>query len=101
LHLPIQSADDLKYSLTFIHQFRLQWTGMGDSSFVSAGEALQACEDRPPKGYKPLAAYGQSKIADLLFAKELQRRFAGTKKTAYAVHPGVVDTGPAEGPGDA
>jgi WW domain-containing oxidoreductase len=44
------------------------------------------------KGYKPLAAYGQSKIADLLFAKELQRRFAGTKKTACAVHPGVVDT---------
>jgi len=30
--------DDLKYSLTFIHQFRLQWPGMGDSSFVSAGE---------------------------------------------------------------
>ena len=44
------------------------------------------------KRYKPLAAYGQSKIADLLFAKELQRRFAGTRKTAYAVHPGVVDT---------
>jgi hypothetical protein len=37
-HLPIHSADDLKYSLTFIHQFRLQWPGMGDSSFVSAGE---------------------------------------------------------------
>ena len=44
------------------------------------------------KRYKPLTAYGQSKIADLLFAKELERRFAGTKKTAYAVHPGVVDT---------
>jgi NAD(P)-dependent dehydrogenase (short-subunit alcohol dehydrogenase family) len=44
------------------------------------------------KGYKPLTAYGQSKIANLLFAKELQRRFAGTKKTAYAVHPGVVAT---------
>ena len=44
------------------------------------------------QGYKPLTAYGQSKLADLLFAKELQRRFAGTKKTAYAVHPGVVDT---------
>jgi hypothetical protein len=38
LHLPIHSSDDLKYSLTFIHQFRLQWPGMGDSSFVSAGE---------------------------------------------------------------
>jgi WW domain-containing oxidoreductase len=44
------------------------------------------------KGYNPLAAYGQSKIANLLFAKELQRRFAGTQKTAYAVHPGVVAT---------
>lgn len=44
------------------------------------------------KGYKPLAAYGQSKLALLLFAKELQRHFAGTGKTAYAVHPGVVRT---------
>lgn len=43
-------------------------------------------------GYQPLEAYGQSKMANLLFAKELQRRFAGTKKTAYAVHPGVVAT---------
>lgn len=44
------------------------------------------------ESYEPLVAYGQSKMANLLFAKELQRRFAGTKKTAYAVHPGVVDT---------
>jgi NAD(P)-dependent dehydrogenase (short-subunit alcohol dehydrogenase family) len=44
------------------------------------------------RGYQPLTAYGQSKMANLLFAKELQRRFAGTRKTAYAVHPGVVDT---------
>ncbi|MBB2931959.1 SDR family NAD(P)-dependent oxidoreductase [Paraburkholderia silvatlantica] len=44
------------------------------------------------RGYQPLAAYGQSKFANLLFAKELQRRFTGTGKTAYAVHPGVVAT---------
>ena len=44
------------------------------------------------KGYQPLKAYGQSKLANLLFAKELQRRFTGTRKTAYAVHPGVVAT---------
>jgi WW domain-containing oxidoreductase len=44
------------------------------------------------KGYGAWRAYGQSKIANLLFAKELQRRFAGTKKTAYGVHPGVIAT---------
>lgn len=44
------------------------------------------------KGYKPWTAYGQSKIANLLFAKELARRFEGTMKTANAVHPGVINT---------
>ena len=44
------------------------------------------------KGYSSWAAYGQSKIANLLFAKELSRRFTGTKKTANAVHPGVIAT---------
>jgi WW domain-containing oxidoreductase len=44
------------------------------------------------RGYNAWGAYGQSKFANLLFAKELQRRFAGTKKTAYAVHPGVIHT---------
>jgi WW domain-containing oxidoreductase len=44
------------------------------------------------RGYSPWGAYGQSKFANLLFAKELHRRLAGTKKTAYAVHPGVIRT---------
>jgi len=44
------------------------------------------------KEYKPWAAYGQSKMANLLFAKELARRMAGTGKTANAVHPGVINT---------
>ncbi len=44
------------------------------------------------KSYGGWSAYGQSKIANLLFAKELARRFQGTKKTANAVHPGVIKT---------
>jgi len=44
------------------------------------------------KGYRDFRNYGQSKIANLLFAKELSRRFTGTKKTANAVHPGVIAT---------
>lgn len=44
------------------------------------------------KNYSPRAAYGQSKLANLLFARSLAKRFAGTKRTANAVHPGVIAT---------
>ena len=44
------------------------------------------------QGYSAFTVYGQSKFANLLFAKELARRFAGTAKTANAVHPGVIPT---------
>lgn len=44
------------------------------------------------RGYKPFLAYGQSKLANLLFARKLARTFEGTTKTANAVHPGVIAT---------
>ncbi|HMV70097.1 MAG TPA: short-chain dehydrogenase/reductase SDR, partial [Myxococcota bacterium] len=44
------------------------------------------------KGYDPWVAYGQSKMANILFAVELARRFQGTARTANAVHPGVIRT---------
>jgi NAD(P)-dependent dehydrogenase (short-subunit alcohol dehydrogenase family) len=44
------------------------------------------------KSYAPWEAYGRSKLANLLFAKELARRFAGSKQTANALHPGVIAT---------
>jgi retinol dehydrogenase 12 len=36
--------------------------------------------------------YGVSKLANVLFTKELARRLEGKQVTAYAVHPGVVAT---------
>jgi NAD(P)-dependent dehydrogenase (short-subunit alcohol dehydrogenase family) len=45
------------------------------------------------KEYTSWGAYAQSKMANVLFAKELARRFRGTKRTANAVHPGVIHTG--------
>lgn len=42
--------------------------------------------------YTPYAAYGQSKLANLLFARALAKRFTGTARTANAVHPGVIFT---------
>jgi NAD(P)-dependent dehydrogenase (short-subunit alcohol dehydrogenase family) len=44
------------------------------------------------RGYQPWKAYGQSKLANLLFSKELAKRLKGTAKTANAVHPGVIKT---------
>ncbi len=44
------------------------------------------------RGYQPWRAYGQSKMANLLFAKELARRFADSGRIALALHPGVIAT---------
>jgi len=43
-------------------------------------------------GYDKWKAYGQSKLANLLFARALARRLAGSSRTANAVHPGVIKT---------
>jgi NAD(P)-dependent dehydrogenase (short-subunit alcohol dehydrogenase family) len=40
--------------------------------------------------YDPWLAYGQSKTANVLFAVEATRRWAGDGITANAVHPGVI-----------
>lgn len=42
--------------------------------------------------YKGWPAYGQSKLANLLFAKELADRLENSPATAVAVHPGVIQT---------
>jgi NAD(P)-dependent dehydrogenase (short-subunit alcohol dehydrogenase family) len=46
------------------------------------------------QGYSPNAAYGQSKLANLLFTYELQRKLAasGSGTLATAAHPGWTDT---------
>jgi WW domain-containing oxidoreductase len=55
-------------------------------------EGIQFDNLNGSKGYTPWGAYGQSKIANLLFAKELSRRLVSTGKTANACHPGVINT---------
>jgi retinol dehydrogenase-12 len=52
-------------------------------------------------GYSPSKAYAASKLANLLFTVELDRRLAGTGVTVRALHPGVIATSfgkGAEGP---
>lgn len=45
-----------------------------------------------PPEYEDGRAYGQSKLAQLLFAKELATQLDGTGVTAYSCHPGVIST---------
>ncbi|MEO3758732.1 SDR family NAD(P)-dependent oxidoreductase [Mycobacterium sp. B14F4] len=44
------------------------------------------------RDYSRVGAYGQSKLANLMFTYELQRRLAGTHTIAAAAHPGGSNT---------
>uniref|UniRef100_A0A8C2E7J3 Retinol dehydrogenase 12, like n=1 Tax=Cyprinus carpio TaxID=7962 RepID=A0A8C2E7J3_CYPCA len=44
------------------------------------------------KNYDKQKAYSQSKLANILFTRSLAKRLEGTGVTAYALHPGVVQT---------
>lgn len=42
--------------------------------------------------YNSTTAYGRSKLANILFTRELAKKLKGTGVTCYAVHPGAVRT---------
>ncbi|WP_029118122.1 SDR family NAD(P)-dependent oxidoreductase [Mycobacterium sp. URHB0044] len=44
------------------------------------------------RSYSRVGAYGQAKLANLMFTYELQRRLTGTDTIAVAAHPGGSDT---------
>jgi NAD(P)-dependent dehydrogenase (short-subunit alcohol dehydrogenase family) len=62
---------------------------------TSGGHRLSDIRWNDPQfttGYDPMLAYGQSKTANVLFAVELDRRWAADGIRGYAVHPGVIVT---------
>ena len=62
------------------------------SSAAHQGMSLDFSDLQSAKGYNGLRVYGRSKLANILFTRELARRLAGTEVTANCLHPGVVAT---------
>ncbi len=64
------------------------------SSIAHHSGKATVLDANPPSGYSPSTSYGNTKLANLLFFSELQRRasLAGTSLTATAAHPGVAST---------
>lgn len=63
------------------------------SSAAQSGGHIDFDDLQGERDYSGARAYSQSKLADLLFTRELATRLSGTTVTANAVHPGLVSTG--------
>jgi retinol dehydrogenase 12 len=62
------------------------------SSSAHQGASLDFSDLQSAKGYSGFKVYGRSKLANILFTRELARRLAGTGVTANCLHPGAVAT---------
>ncbi|XP_060658301.1 retinol dehydrogenase 14-like isoform X1 [Drosophila nasuta] len=62
------------------------------SSLIHSYGTINFDDLNSEKSYKPDTAYSQSKLANILFTRELAKRLEGTNVTVNALHPGVVET---------
>ncbi|KAI1902117.1 hypothetical protein AGOR_G00041410 [Albula goreensis] len=62
------------------------------SSMAHSWGTIKLDDINSEKGYDDRKAYGQSKLANILFSRSLAKRLQGTGVTVYAVHPGIVQT---------
>ncbi|HEY6306050.1 MAG TPA: SDR family oxidoreductase [Candidatus Angelobacter sp.] len=62
------------------------------ASDAHKGNQLDFSDLQSARGYSGFKVYGRSKLANILYTRELARRWAGTGVTANTLHPGFVAT---------
>ena len=62
------------------------------SSHAHKGRRLDFDDLQSAQGYKGFPVYGKSKLCNILFTRELAKRWADTGVTVNALHPGFVST---------
>ena len=62
------------------------------SSTVHKSATIDFDDLQGERSYGAMRAYGQSKLANVLFTYELARRLEGTRVTVNCLHPGVIAT---------
>lgn len=62
------------------------------SSIAHTRGEINTADLNSEKSYDEAKAYEQSKLANVLFTRELAKRLEGSGVTANSLHPGIVDT---------
>lgn len=62
------------------------------SSIAHTRGEINTADLNSEKSYDEAKAYEQSKLANVLFTRELSKRLEGSGVTANSLHPGIVDT---------
>ena len=81
------------------HRLRERLTASAPARIVNTasaahqGQYLDFNDLQMEKHFRPWTAYGRSKLANILFTRELARGLAETGVTANCLHPGFVSTG--------
>ncbi len=93
---------EMSFGVNHLGHFLFTWRlldrlGEGSRVVVLASEAHRLCrgldwEDLhwERRRYRAMPAYAASKLANILFARELARRLEGEGVVVHAVHPGIV-----------
>jgi NAD(P)-dependent dehydrogenase (short-subunit alcohol dehydrogenase family) len=83
---------EMTFALNYLAPFLLTNLLLDKLKASAPARIVNVSSDSHESGYIKMRAYGQSKLALVLFTYELARRLQGTGVTANCLHPGFVAT---------